>query len=105
MGAKLLVVVAVVPKGLKGESKDYRDYRHRANAEGSLIMALITIICPNCRHIGAVRAAALPCVLSCSVCGDRRLIQNGFKVKNRWTEAVTATKPLELIRRNPAPRV
>ena len=51
-------------------------------------MALISIICPNCRHIGTVRAAALPCVLSCSVCGDRRLIQKGFRVKSRgWTEA------------------
>jgi hypothetical protein len=55
-------------------------------------MALVTLICANCRHIGAAKALRLPMLLSCSMCGDRRLIQKGFKIKNRWTEAISPTK-------------
>ena len=56
-------------------------------------MALMVIICENCRHIGAVDADALPRVLSCSSCGDRRLVRKGFTVKNRSAEALAEQAP------------
>jgi DNA-directed RNA polymerase subunit RPC12/RpoP len=59
-----------------------------------LIVASLTVVCPNCRHIGTVRAASLPRILSCSVCGDRRLVREGFKIRNR--DAMTTRKPLEV---------
>jgi hypothetical protein len=32
---------------------------------------LISIICPSCRHVGAVSGASLPRELWCSSCGGR----------------------------------
>jgi hypothetical protein len=49
-------------------------------------MALTAIICENCRHIGVVAGNALPCVLSCSSRGDRRLVRRGFTVKSSGIE-------------------
>ena len=55
---------------------------------GTLSMALTAVICENCRHIGVVGANALPRVVSCSSCGDRRVIRKGFPVKSKWTETL-----------------
>jgi hypothetical protein len=43
-------------------------------------MALIEIICPNCRHSGHVGAATLPRVLRCFACGETHLADKGRQV-------------------------
>jgi hypothetical protein len=43
-------------------------------------MALIEIVCPNCRHSGHVSAATLPRVLYCHACGEAHAAAKGRQI-------------------------